>query len=127
MSILRDAIIASAKGPAREKEPGVFVRRYSFAPDFVGFSGHFPGYPVLPAFVQMLTLMTMAEEVKDRSLRPISVEKGKFRKEIYPDVEVEVEYREVVIKGKRALKASLTTGEGAAASLLVTFEEENET
>jgi 3-hydroxyacyl-[acyl-carrier-protein] dehydratase len=123
MNRLRDGISAAAKGPVREKEPGVFAKSYCFPRDFVGFSGHFPGYPVLPAFIQMLTVLISAEEVKGCPLAVISVEKAKFQKEIYPDVTVEVECRDVVVRGKTGLKATLATGDGIAASLVLTFEE----
>jgi 3-hydroxyacyl-[acyl-carrier-protein] dehydratase len=122
MSALRTAIAASAKGPAREREPGVFVRAYSFAPEFIGFSGHFPGYPILPAFIQLLTVLMTAEEAKGRPLRLVSVEKAKFQKEIYPGNEIEVEYRDVVVRGNTGLKATLATGGDVAASLVLTFQ-----
>ncbi len=122
MNKLRDAIAAAATGPVREREPGVFVRTYCFVPEFIGFSGHFPGYPVLPAFIQMLTVLITAEEAKGCPVTLISVEKAKFQKEIYPDVAVEVEYRDIVVREKTGLKATLATEDGVAASLVLTFE-----
>ena len=84
------------------------MKSYTFAPDFIGFSGHFPGYPVLPAFVQVLTALTMAEEVRGRPLELISIIKAKFRIEIHPGGEVEVQYRERTIKGEAGIEATLT-------------------
>ena len=122
-SSLRDAIIAGATGPVVEREPGVFVRTYRFTHGFIGFSGHFPGYPILPAFVQLLIVLMTAEEAKGRPLTLVSVEKAKFRMEIYPDREIEAEYRDVVAKGRAGLKGTLTAADGVSASLLLTFEE----
>ena len=121
MDKLKTAIFLSATGPARETEEGTFVKSYSFAPDFIGFAGHFPGYPVLPAFMQVLTALTMAEEVRGRSIKLTSLIKAKFRTEIHPGWEIEVRYRERVIKGENGIEATFTVGDALAASLLFTF------
>jgi 3-hydroxyacyl-[acyl-carrier-protein] dehydratase len=123
MDKLKTAISLSATGPARETEAGAFVKSYSFKPDFIGFSGHFPGYPVLPAFLEVLTTLSMAEEVRGHALKLTSIVKAKFRIEIHPGQEVEVRYRERVIKGATGLEATLTVAEGLAASLLITFSD----
>ena len=80
MDNLRSAIRESALGPVKETEKGTWVRSYRFAPDFIGFSGHFPGYPILPAFVQVLMVQTMAEEVKGRPLKVLDPGKGQISK-----------------------------------------------
>jgi 3-hydroxyacyl-[acyl-carrier-protein] dehydratase len=121
MSELKSAIIASATGPVMETEQGVFRRKYIFSQDFIGFSGHFPGYPILPAFIQVLTVLATAEAVKG-PLTLLSIEKAKFKQEIYPDQEIEVECQEGVIKGAASLKATITTAKGLAASLVFTFK-----
>jgi 3-hydroxyacyl-[acyl-carrier-protein] dehydratase len=121
MDKLKTAIILSATGPARETEAGAFVKSYSFAPDFIGFSGHFPGYPVLPAFLQILTVLATAEEIRRHTVKLISIVKAKFRMEIHPGQEIEVRCRERIIKGESGMEATLNVAEGLAASLLLTF------
>ncbi len=120
MDKLKTAISLSAIGPAKETEGGIFVKSYSFAPDFIGFSGHFPGYPVLPAFLQVLTALSMAEEVEGRGLTLVSIVKAKFRTEIHPDREVEVRYRERAVRGATGIEVTLSVAESLAASLLLT-------
>jgi 3-hydroxyacyl-[acyl-carrier-protein] dehydratase len=124
MDNLRSAIRFSASGPIRETEPGTFIRSYNFSPDFIGFSGHFPGYPILPAFVQVLTVLTMAEEVKGHRLQILTLEKAKFQKEVFPGQEIKVKYRERITQGKKRIEATLTVGENPAASFLLTITEE---
>ncbi len=124
MNNLRSAIKESALGPARETETGSFVRSYCFAPDFIGFSGHFPGYPILPAFVQVLSVLVLAEEVKGRPLKVLTLEKAKFQKEIFPGQEVMVQFREGISKGKARLEASLTVAENQASSFLLILADE---
>ena len=123
MDNLRSAIRSSASGPVRETEPGTFIRSYCFAPDFIGFSGHFPGYPILPAFIQVLMVVSMAEEVKGHNLRFSSLEKAKFQNKIFPGQEIEVRFRERLIKGKMGLEATLTVVEGQAASFQLTLDD----
>ncbi len=123
MDNLRFAIRSSALGSVRETELGHFIQSYCFAPDFIGFSGHFPGYPILPAFIQVLMVMNMAEELKGRNLRFSSLEKAKFQNKIFPGQEIEVRFRERLIKGKKALEATLAVVDGQAASFQLTIDD----
>jgi 3-hydroxyacyl-[acyl-carrier-protein] dehydratase len=124
MDNLRSAIRESAVGPVQEKEKGVWARSYCFAQDFIGFSGHFPGYPILPAFVQVLMILALAEEVKGHSIKVLSLEKAKFQKEIFPGNEIMVQYRERITKGKTKFEATLTVAENQAASFLLVLADE---
>lgn len=124
MANLRSAVRESALGPAKEKEKGTWVRSYGFAPDFIGFSGHFPGYPILPAFVQVLMVVTMAEEIKGRPLKISTLERAKFQKEVFPGQEIIAQYREGISKGKTKLEATLTVAENQAASFLLVLDDE---
>jgi 3-hydroxyacyl-[acyl-carrier-protein] dehydratase len=122
MANLKTAIQQSAKGPVHEKEPGTFIQSFCFGPEFIGFAGHFPGYPILPAFIQILTVQIMAEEVQGRRLKVMSLEKAKFQKEIFPGKEIEVQFREKTISGKTKLEATLTVSAGQAASFLLVLD-----
>jgi 3-hydroxyacyl-[acyl-carrier-protein] dehydratase len=126
MDKLKTAIFSSATSPAKETEPGTFVKSYVFLPDFIGFSGHFPGYPVLPAFMQVLTVLAMTEEVRGHTIRLVSIIKAKFRSEIHPGQEEEVRCRERIIKGATGIEATLTVADGPAASLLLAFADKDD-
>ena len=123
MNRLKTAIMLSAKGPATETKPGTFVRTFCFASDFIGFAGHFPGYSVLPAFIQVMTALAMAEEVKGRGIELISLVKAKFRAVIRPDTDIEVQYRERTVAGGTGLEATLSVAGEVAAFFLLTFAE----
>ena len=98
----------------------VIRRYYRFHPAFIGFSGHFPGYPVLPAFIQVLTVLAMMEEVKGYELILEALEKAKFHVEIKPDTTIEVTCHERSRMGKRSIEASLCVdGKLASAFSLV--------
>jgi len=91
MSRLKREIAASAVGELLRPEPGAAAGRYRFSRDFVGFSGHFPGYPVLPAIVQILAALDVAERMKARRLKLAGVKNAKFHIRIRPGHEVLVE------------------------------------
>lgn len=119
MNRLKKAIIEAATGQIEMIESCKVSRRYSFPDRFVGFSGHFPGYPILPAFVQVFMAITVIEEWKGRPFRLSSLEKAKFHIEIKPDWEIDVQCREYEVKGKPAVEVKLHVTEGLAASFTV--------
>lgn len=124
MNKLKRAIIESATGPATVSEPGAIGRRYCFEPDFLGFLGHFPGYPILPALVQLMTALTCAEELMGRPLAMDTVEKAKFVKEIQPGQEILVLCRNRVISGRQGVEVRITAEDALVSSVSMTFKEE---
>lgn len=127
MNKLRQAIVSSAIGKKTEVETNVVTRRYRFKPNFIGFRGHFPGYPILPAFVQILTAITIIEEHKKCRLELATVEKAKFHLPLHPDLEIEVTCAQRQVQDKSIYEARLTVTEGLASSFRFTFAEERNT
>ena len=121
MNKIRKEIISSATSSVEETQPGTIKQRYRFRPDFIGFSGHFPGNPILPAFVQILTALTLTEIYKGRPLKAASVEKAKFRIPLQPDQEIEVACRQLPAGKLTGCDARLTVSEGLAASFRISF------
>jgi 3-hydroxyacyl-[acyl-carrier-protein] dehydratase len=119
MNRLKNAVRASAKSPATRIASGAYVKTYCFEPDFVGFSGHFPGYPILPAVIQIFTGLITAEEIKGCPLQLIAITKAKFHIEIRPGYEVHVECCEGITQGMKSFEFTLTIPEGVAATLLM--------
>jgi 3-hydroxyacyl-[acyl-carrier-protein] dehydratase len=124
---LRQAIVSSAIGKKAEDETNVVTRRYRFKPNFIGFQGHFPGYPILPAFVQILTAITIIEEHKKCRLELATVEKAKFHLPLHPDREIEVKCTQLQIQDKSIYETRLTVAEGLASSFRFTFAEKGNT
>ena len=119
MNDLKAAIINAALGTVEDLAADETVGRYLFPRSFIGFDGHFPGYPVLPAYVQVLAALTVIEEWKGLPFQLASVEKAKFHIELRPDQEITVRCREFEAKGKTAIEANLTVEEGLAAVFLM--------
>lgn len=127
MNKLRQAIVSSAIGKKAEDETNVVTRRYRFKPNFIGFQGHFPGYPILPAFVQILTAITIIEEHKKCRLELATVEKAKFHLPLHPDREIEVKCTQLQVQDKSIYETRLTVAEGLASSFRFTFAEKGNT
>ena len=127
MNKLRQAIASSAIGKKTEDETDVLTRRYRFKQNFIGFCGHFPGYPILPAFVQILTAIIMIEEHKKCRLELTTVEKAKFHLPLHPDLEIEVTCAQRQAHDKSICEARLTVSEGLASSFRFSFAEKRNT
>ena len=119
MNALRRGIRASAAGDIPRTE--TVVRRYRFAPGFIGFSGHFPGDPILPAIVQVCAVVSLAEEESGKALRLAAVRSAKFLSPIRPDEEVSIRYRRRVDSGEDICDATLSVAGKTAAAFQLRF------
>src|SRR5262245_53411706 len=124
MTELKRAILDAAAGAPSFPEPGVAVRAYRFAPGFLGFCGHFPGFPVLPALVQVLTAVTVAEALLGRPLELATLESAKFHIQIQPDTEVSVQCQERTSAERQWVDARLSVPQGLASTFRLTFADE---
>ena len=123
MNSVKQEIVASAVDKIKVAASGTVTRRYCFGEDFIGFAGHFPGYPILPAFVQILTALTLAEEQRGHPLELAAVENAKFHIRLLPEQEINVECKEKLIRGNPVCEARLTVAEGLAAGFRLSFAE----
>ena len=84
-SRLKEAVRKSTVGMLLVPEEGVVERDFLFSPDFLGFSGHFPGRPVLPAVVQVLAAVSAVEEAEGSELELRRIDKAKFVIQVGPE------------------------------------------
>jgi len=127
MNKLRQAILSSAIGEKSQDNTGAVTHRYCFRSDFIGFRGHFPGYPILPALVQILAAIITLEDHIQCRLKLISVEKAKFHLPLHPDHEIEVMCAPRELHGQSICEARLTVAEGLASSFRFTFDKKRDT
>ncbi len=107
MGTLREEIIAGAEGQVQILEVDQSCElTFRLGDGFTGFRGHFPGHPILPAFVQLM----MAEcALRLHTAQPWSlrrVERGKFLRPIGPNEPVTVCWQERPRKGLPPAKQS---------------------
>jgi 3-hydroxyacyl-[acyl-carrier-protein] dehydratase len=108
MSALRTGIAASAMETFAGTGAETGARRFRFGPGFIGFSGHFPGNPILPAIVQIRAAVSLAEEEGGKTLRLAAVRSAKFLAPIRPDEDVWIRVRRRVESGIVICDATLS-------------------
>lgn len=92
---------------------------YRFSTDFAGFAGHFPGHPILPAIVEIMTVVALVSDRTGCRQRLVAVEDAKFLNPVNPDQELVVRCRPRMVKGKLHYEAQLTVGETTTATVLL--------
>jgi 3-hydroxyacyl-[acyl-carrier-protein] dehydratase len=124
MRTLKDEVLASTDARIRtlEEEQG-FELVFGISTDFTGFSGHFPGLPILPAFIQLLMGQCALEIHSQRRWSLRRVKRAKFMKTITPGQEVTVRWREQRLEDRLLGSFTLVVDDQKAASFSVEFAE----
>jgi len=88
MSTIRQGVLAARRGPAEILPEGGIQQHFSFGPEFIGFAGHFPNEPILPAVVQIQMGVLLAETLQPSGVDAVlvleSVRKAKFVRKLLP-------------------------------------------
>jgi len=116
MNNVAEMIRTYARGPAQETDRG-WERTYVFAPDFVGFQGHFPGAPILPAIMQIMTIRQAVAEQTGENLRVARILRTKFMQTITADMPVTAIWNLRTREGVTHCKCSLEAGGRSASSI----------
>jgi 3-hydroxyacyl-[acyl-carrier-protein] dehydratase len=116
--ILR-GIAAASLGAVGRDDTGTLQGRFLFTENFAGFAGHFPGQPILPAVVQILTVASLVGEAAGCRQRLVAVEDAKFLSPVLPGQELLVCCRPRTLGGKLLYHAQLSVGEQSSSSILL--------
>lgn len=119
MNKIQQGIAAAALGVVRSDDSGMLEGRYLFPKDFVGFAGHFPEHPILPALVEILLVVALVGEQAGCRQQLLAVVDAKFQVPVRPEQEILVRCRPRRIKGKLLYDAKLTVQGLTTASLLL--------
>ena len=93
MNQMREGITRAARGRLETTGDGGFRQEFRFPAAFVGFGGHFPGYPILPGVVQLLLAQWLVEAAQGRTLALREVGNAKFLEQLVPDCDISVSCR----------------------------------
>lgn len=85
MNALNQAILDARCGPVKSIGVGHWAQDLRLTPGFIGFAGHFPDNPLLPAFVQIRIAQTLIEAALSRPVLAAVVSQSKFLRPIRPD------------------------------------------
>lgn len=99
MSTLGKAI-RQAGSPAKI-DGDSFTKEFAFDADFIGFDGHFPGNPILPAMVQLMLGEASAVEAAGQPLVCTDAARAKFVRQVVPG-------ETVLVSGTLSLRNGLT-------------------
>ena len=120
-SDLTEAVRASAVGDIEHRADGSVRQRYVFGADFPGFSGHFPGRPILPAVLQILAATLLVEAATGQRLLTAAIERAKFILPIVPGALVEVACRRLPGAVAAQWEIRIDADRQAAASFYLTL------
>ena len=125
MRTLAEEIIACADTHVRTLEVDrSYELTFRFGDDFTGFQGHFPGHPVLPAFVQLLMGQCAVRIRSARNWSMCRVERGKFLRTIQPNQPVTVCWQEQPLNDKLRCRFALLANDEKAAIFIIEFTTE---
>lgn len=117
MKNMNDEIRACGIKPAQKTERG-WEKTYNFPSDFLGFQGHFPENPILPAVIQiMMTREAVAEQIEQEFV-VTKLSRAKYMKVITPGIPVAVIWNIKEQPDSITCKCTLET-EGSPASKLI--------
>ncbi len=84
MKNLRDKLELCAK-PVVKIDDTTYSKSFFLSASFIGFEGHFPSKPVLPAIMQILMAQMTASEATGQNIGLQEVTQAKFTSPIGPD------------------------------------------
>jgi 3-hydroxyacyl-[acyl-carrier-protein] dehydratase len=115
MNRMREAMSQAALSPALlTADSG--EQSFCFTDSFIGFAGHFPDYPILPAILQTLMAQMLVEEVMGESLQFLGLSRAKFTRQLRPDEQVDISIKCKDKDGQLRCSARLMVGNETAAS-----------
>ncbi len=123
MNAMKQAILDAAVGELETPEPGAVMQHFRFTHDFMGFSGHFPGSPILPAFVQIMTAQALCEKAEQSVLELTAVENAKFLLPLRPRQIMELLCKSDRDADRLVRHARITIALGVAAKFKLVFKE----
>ncbi|MDP1602744.1 MAG: hypothetical protein Q8M03_05710 [Legionella sp.] len=122
-SDLTEAIRAASVGDIERRADGSVRQRYVFNADFPGFSGHFPGRPILPAVLQIMAANQLVEAATGQRLCSAAIERAKFVLPIVPGAVVEITCRRLSGATADHWETRIDSDRQAAASFFLTLRE----
>ena len=121
MNRMREAIKQAALAPA-QLSAGSGEQSFCFDESFLGFAGHFPGYPILPAILQTLLAQIVAEQVLGCSLQFQALKRAKFSRQLRPGETIDVSLSCLEKEGQMRCAAKLQVEDEIAATFTMIFD-----
>ena len=125
MSQIRNALLECQTSAATLLE-GVVCQRYCLPADFVGFDGHFPDYPIVPAVVQILMAQIVAEQHLGTQLSIRAIDRSKFHRQLKPLDLIDTYCQPKQVRGKAVIDCQLKVDDEVVAAFWLVLNGENQ-
>ncbi|MGB2809013.1 MAG: hypothetical protein WBC22_14815 [Sedimentisphaerales bacterium] len=104
-----------------QKTEGGWEKTYIFPSDFLGFQGHFPENPILPAVIQIMMAREAVAEQMGQEFDVTKLSRAKYMKVITPGIPVTVIWTIKEQPGSITCKCTLETEGNPASKLILTL------
>ncbi len=81
---------------------------FCLSEDFIGFQGHFPGRPVLPAVCMISAVLATVQKALGKNVALEVVKSAKFFAPVTPEERVRIEFKLDSLSEPREIRARLT-------------------
>jgi 3-hydroxymyristoyl/3-hydroxydecanoyl-(acyl carrier protein) dehydratase len=98
-----------------------FTKTFVFDDKFIGFDGHFPGNPILPAMIQLMLGEISAAEATGKPLKTTDVARAKFVMQVGPGDEITVTGKITQKNDATKVNVTLTVGGETASTYILTL------
>jgi 3-hydroxyacyl-[acyl-carrier-protein] dehydratase len=121
MNEMERQVLAAALAEPKRGSDGCVTQEFRFPEDFIGFQGHFPDRPMLPAVVQLMMIRAALRAAYGECGSVASIKSASFMRSILPleTVRVDCVPRDVA----HAWQVELRVGDEVAAKAKLVFRE----
>ena len=92
---------------------------FCFEESFLGFRGHFPGYPILPGIIMVKTALIVCERIVQHPLDLVEIERAKFNGRVFPGQVVRTNVR---LTARDAQRCSVRTKLACAGNVVASLQ-----
>ncbi len=100
------------------------ISEYIFPKEFIGFGGHFPGYPIFPGILCLKLIISTLEDYLEIPLKIIEIINAKFSSLIFPDSSVKTNIDIEKNDGGFLIRAKILSDNKTAASLQLSISKD---
>lgn len=118
--------LLACRADAAQRQGEQVVQDFVLPPNFSGFSGHFPGFPIVPAVVQVLLAQLTARENGLSADTMVALERAKFHRQLRPDERISVQCCRKQVRGKCVIDAQLKVVDELASAFWIVVPEVGE-
>jgi len=107
MTLVQQALLNAIQSFYYDKLTDTLISEFLFDKSFLCFTGHFPGFPILPAICQMESVLIACSKYLNKELHIKKIKNAKFTSMVHPGDIVEARIKIKNEDGLYEVKAEL--------------------